>query len=84
MKRVLNIAFLLFFVIGVSSCAKEELDAPSESAGPQAIMSLDSRDDLQSRQDEPGTSVPLSLDINDDGDNEDEGINTNVPANKED
>lgn len=80
MKRVLNIAFLLFFVIGVSSCAKEELDAPSEASSPQAIMSMDSHDDFQTVEDEPATIVPPPAGINDDGDNEEEGVDTSGPA----
>lgn len=80
MKRVLNIAFLLILVIGVSSCAKEELDAPSESADPQAIKSFDSVDGVDADDYDPGTAVPLPSGINDDGDNEDEGINNKGPS----
>lgn len=77
MNRYLNILFILVLAIGLSSCAKEELENPSQMPSPQAIMKVgvDQNDkslDVEKPQPEP-------LFINDDGDEEDEGLKPSIP-----
>lgn len=75
MKRIFYIACLVALVTGMSSCAKEELEAPAESAHPQAIKTDNQHDAFLDRDNSDTKLAPLPSSINDDGDDEDEGIN---------
>lgn len=83
MKRLLHIIGVFVLLVFVSSCAKDELEAPaSESDGVRAIDmgSLQTeKDKSNALKDESATyredSTDGSLDINDDDDEEDENRN---------
>ncbi len=78
MKRFLYISSLLVFVIGLTSCTKEEVESPTETHDAKAlpIEGVQSSDHLQDDQNAVYID-PTPMQINDDGDDEDEGINTN-------
>ncbi|NEN25110.1 hypothetical protein G3O08_16540 [Cryomorpha ignava] len=80
MNRYLNILFVLFLAIGVSSCAKEELENPSQTPDPQAIMK--SGFEIDQNCESPGINnlQPIPVYINDDGDEEDEGLKPTIPT----
>ncbi len=84
MKRLLYIFGIILLIGAVSSCAKDELEAPSESESttPQAISidgdhgvkggnQLDAGHDIILRSG-TGEDDDGEVDINDDGDNEEE------------
>lgn len=73
MKRLLYIATLFLFVLAFSSCAKDELEAPTDQSRSQAIR-VDATDQVSTSDD---VYVPIEAagnpnTINDDGDDEDE------------
>lgn len=77
MSRYFNILFILFLAIGLSSCAKEELENPSQIPSPQSIMKANV--DQYSVPQEFKKQQPGPLFINDDGDEEDEGLKPSIP-----
>lgn len=80
MNRYLNILFVLFFTVGVSSCAKEELENPYQTPDPQAIMNSGFESDQNFESPEPEDLMDLPVYINDDGDEEDEGLKPTIPT----
>lgn len=77
MKRIIYIFTLLIFGLVVSSCAKSELDPPSENTNPQAITIIKEVQATDKITDRMPLSNPVPSQINDDGDDEDEGTVTN-------
>ena len=80
MNRTLNILFILFFAIGVSSCAKEELENPSQTPAPQAIMKANLDMEINNTSSEINDTEFIPVYINDDGDEEDEGLKPTLPT----
>ncbi len=65
----------------MTSCAKEELDSPSQTPEPQVIIKTDTHSIDGTFQHEPIRNGFTPAQINDDGDNEEEGTvagNSNV------
>lgn len=80
LNRYLNILLVLFFAIAVSSCAKEELESPSQTPAPQSIMksNLEMGNSFETLDSDKLRPTPVY--INDDGDEEDEGLKPTLPA----
>lgn len=57
----------------MASCAKEELDSPSQSPDPQSIIQFHENSIDGTLQVEPIRNSVTPAQINDDGDNEEEG-----------
>lgn len=64
----------------MSSCAKEELEGPSHTPAPQAIMKGDFELDQNDKASEINDIQRSPAYINDDGDEEDEGLKPTIPT----
>lgn len=77
-KHIKYYVFLSFFALVAVSCAKDEMEAPSETSEIRAIEEgsvQDSDDEGKMRSKRYNVRNSGDLEINDDGDEEDEGRN---------
>lgn len=77
-KQIKYYVFLSFFALVAVSCAKDELEAPSETSEIRAIEEgsiQDAENEGKMRSQRYNVRNSGDLEINDDGDEEDEGRN---------
>lgn len=79
LNKYFNILFALLFAVVVSSCAKEELEGPSEVTGPQPMLIDRSEPDHLESLETDDAKLAKPVYINDDGDEEDEGLKPTIP-----